>query len=219
MTGPKRTRRSGRAPVGATNGENMRTTPETPSVRVSTAEERRACADIVTEDELYSQHVKEYRRAGVAAAYDASVNELTRAWKENPEFGNALNEATVVGRTESLKEYLASDKPLSVANRLGLIAFIEGLEQRIASLEPKEVGRPQRKSDIWNAATAERSVALLVESDQAAWRKKNGRERVPRAQTEEMINRRIAEAAKDFGVPVASIKKDNILIALKAGRI
>jgi hypothetical protein len=34
-----------------------------------------------------------------------------------------------------------------------------------------------------------------------------------------MINRAIAEAAKAFGVPASSIKKDNIRIALKAGRI
>jgi hypothetical protein len=46
------------------------------------------------------------------AAYRASVDQLTSAWKENPEFGNAVHEATVLGRTEPLKEYLASDKPL-----------------------------------------------------------------------------------------------------------
>jgi hypothetical protein len=126
--------------------------------------------------------------------------------------------ATVLGRTEPLKEYLASDKPLSLANRLWLIAFIERLEQRIAS-QNKKVGRPQRKSDAWNAATAERHAALLVASDQAAWRKENGRERVPPAETDGMMNRAIAEAAKAFGVPAASIKKDNIRIALKAGRI
>jgi hypothetical protein len=34
-----------------------------------------------------------------------------------------------------------------------------------------------------------------------------------------LIDRAIAEAAKAFGVPAASIKKDNIRIALKAGRI
>jgi hypothetical protein len=172
-----------------------------------------------TDDEHYCEHIKHFRRARVEAAYRASVDELTTAWKENPEFGNALHEATVLGRTEPLKEYLASDKPLSLENRLGLIAIIERLEQRIASLEHKKVGRPQRKSDAWNAATAERHAALLVASDQAAWRKENGRERVPPAQTEEMINRAIAEAAKAFGVPAASIKKDNIRIALKAGRI
>ena len=49
--------------------------------------------------------------------------------------------------------------------------------------------------------------------------KEHGRERVPPAETEGMINRAIAEAAKAFGVPAASIKKDNIRIALKAGRI
>jgi hypothetical protein len=37
--------------------------------------------------------------------------------------------------------------------------------------------------------------------------------------TDGMIDRAIAEAAKAFGVPAASIKKDNIRIALKAGRI
>jgi hypothetical protein len=191
VTSPKHTRRSGRTP---------------------------ARADTTADDELYLEHVKDYRRARVTAAYDASVNELTGAWKENPEFGNALHEATVLGRTESLKEYLASDKPLSLANRRWLIAFIEGLEQRIASLEPKKVGRPKRKSDVWNAADAERNVALVVASDQAAWRKEHGRKRVPRVDTEEMISRRIDQAAKAFVVPVASIKKGNIRNILKAGR-
>jgi hypothetical protein len=55
--------------------------------------------------------------------------------------------ATVLKRTEPLKEYLASDKPLSPQNRLGLIAIIEQFEQRIGSLKNKKVGRPQRKSD------------------------------------------------------------------------
>ena len=210
MTGPRHTRRSGGTPVAE------------------------------TDDEQYCEHVKDFLRArtGAAAvaygehlaaaagpadereaAYRASVDQLTSAWKENPEFGNALHEATVLGRTEPLKEYLASDKPLSLANRLGLIAIIERLEQRIASLEHKKVGRPQRKSDAWNAATAERNAALLVASDHAAWRKENGRQRVPSAETDGMIDRAIAEAAKAFGVPAASIKKDNIRIALKAGRI
>jgi hypothetical protein len=188
VTGPRRTRRRGGAPVAE------------------------------TDDEHYCEHVKHFRRARVEAAYRASVDLLITAWKENPEFGIAIDMATVLGRTEPLKEYLASDKPLSLANRLWLIAFIERLEQRIAS-QNKKVGRPQRKSDAWNAATAERNAALLVASDQAAWRKENGRERVPPAETDGMINRAIAEAAKAFAVPAASIKKDNIRIALKAGRI
>jgi hypothetical protein len=46
-----------------------------------------------------------------------------------------------------------------------------------------------------------------------------GRERVPPAETEDMINRAIAEAATAFGVPASSIGKGRIRIALKAGRI
>jgi hypothetical protein len=246
VTGPRHTRRSGTAPVAATNRERVRATPEVPRVRTLTADETRtrvpdrAWADISTDDEHYCEHVKDFRRAwtdaaAVAygehlaaaaaptdeqeAAYRRSVDELTTAWKENPEFGNAIHVATVLKRTEPLKEYLASDKPLSPQNRLGLIAIIEQLEQRIASLTTKKVGRPQRKSDPWNAATAERNATLLVASYQAAWRKENGRERVPPAKTDEMINRAIADAAKAFGMSVASIGKDNIRIALKAGRI
>jgi hypothetical protein len=240
VTGPRHTRRSGGAPVAATDDEHGRATPEAPRVRALTPDKTRAWADIATDDEHYCEHVKDLRRAWIGAAavaygehlgaaagpiderqaaFRASVDELTSAWKENPEFGNAIHLATELGRTEPLKEYLASDKPLSLANRLGLIAIIEGLEQRIASLEHKKVGRPQRKSDAWNAATAERNAALLVASDQAAWRKENGRERVPPAETDGMINRAIAEAAKAFGVPASSIKKENIRIALKAGRI
>jgi hypothetical protein len=107
------------------------------------------------------------------AAYRASVDELTTAWKdENPEFGNALSMAFVLERTSTasdpsqkdyldrtstepdptgpLKDYLASDKPMSLGNRLGLVTLIERLDQRIASLEERiasmqKRGRPRRK--------------------------------------------------------------------------
>jgi hypothetical protein len=194
VTGPRRTRRRGGAPVGE------------------------------TDDEHYCEHVKQFRRACVEAAYRASVDLLTTAWKENPEFGLAIDMATVLGRTEPLKEYLASDKPLTLGNRLGLIAIIERLELRIASLEERiastqKRGRPQRKSYPWNATDAERNAALIVAALKAEWRKEHGRERVPPAETEDMINRAIAEAATAFGVPAKSIGKDRIRIALKAGRI
>jgi len=42
--------------------------------------------------------------------------------------------------------------------------------------------------------------------------KEHGRERVPPAETEEMINSAIAEAAMAFGLPGGSIKKRNIHI-------
>jgi hypothetical protein len=47
VTGPRHTRRSGGAPVAATNDEHVRETPETPRVRarVLTAEQRRASVD------------------------------------------------------------------------------------------------------------------------------------------------------------------------------
>jgi hypothetical protein len=181
------------------------------------------------------------------AAYRASVDELTTAWKdENPEFGNALSMAFVLERTSTasdpsqkdyldrtstepdptgpLKDYLASDKPMSLGNRLGLVTLIERLDQRIASLEERiasmqKRGRPRRKSYPWNATDAERNAALLVARWQAEWRKERGRKRVPPAETEDMINRAVAEAATAFGVPATSIGKDRIRIALKAGRI
>jgi hypothetical protein len=197
----------------------------------------------------YGQHL-----AGAAgptnereAAYRAFVDELTTAWKdENPEFGNALYMAFVMERTSTasdpplkdylertstepdptgpLKDYLASDKPMSLGNRVGLVTFIERLEQRIASLEERiasmqKRGRPQRKSYPWNATDAERNAALLVARWQAEWRKEHGRKRVPPAETEKMISRAIAEAATAFGVRATSIGKDRIRIALKAGRI
>jgi hypothetical protein len=194
VTGPRRTRRRGGAPVAE------------------------------TDDEHYCEHVKHFRRARVEAAYRASVDLLTTAWKENPEFGMAIDLATVLGRTEPLKEYLASDKPLTLGNRLGFIAIIERLELRIASLEERiastqKRGRPQRKSYPWNATDAERNAALIVAGLKAEWRKEHGRQRVPPAETEDMINRAIAEAATAFGVPATSIGKDRIRIALKAGRI
>jgi hypothetical protein len=168
--------------------------------------------------------VAETSAARVEAAYRESVDLLTTAWKENPEFGLAIHMATVLGRTEPLKEYLASDKPLTLGNRLGLIAIIEGLELRLASLEERiastqKRGRPQRKSYPWNATDAERNAAMIVARWKAEWRTEHGRERVPPAETEDMINRAIAEAATAFGVPATSIGKDRIRIALKAGRI
>ena len=94
MRGQRRTRRGGGAPVAAINDEHVRATPETPRVRGLTPDETRAWADIATDDEHYCEHVKHFRRARVEAAYRASVNLLTTAWKENPEFGIAIDMAT-----------------------------------------------------------------------------------------------------------------------------
>jgi hypothetical protein len=81
---------------------------------------------------------------------------------------------------------------LTLGNRLGFIAIIERLELRIASLEERiastqKRGRPQRKSYPWNATDAERNAALIVAGLKAEWRKEHGRQRVPPAETEDMI--------------------------------
>jgi hypothetical protein len=201
----------------------------------------RAWADISTDDEHYNEHVKDFRRACIGAAavaygehlaaaagptdereaaYRASVDELTTAWKENSELGNAIHVATVLERTEPLREYLASDKPLSPQSRLGLIAFIEGQEQLIASLRKKKRGRPQRDpAAVREADGAERNAAWLVAFCKAAWCKEHDSERVPEAETRRMIALAIAEASKAFSVPAELIKEDNIRSALKSGRI
>jgi hypothetical protein len=64
VTGPRRTRRSGGAPVAATNDEHVRATPETPRVRVRvlTAEERRAWVDDI--NARMAQLERQWERSG-----------------------------------------------------------------------------------------------------------------------------------------------------------
>jgi hypothetical protein len=62
VTGPRRTRRSGGAPVAATNDEHVRATPETPRVRVLTAEERRAFVDDI--NARMAQLERQWERSG-----------------------------------------------------------------------------------------------------------------------------------------------------------
>jgi hypothetical protein len=64
VTGPRHTRRSGGAPVAATNDEHVRETPETPRVRVRvlTAEERRAWVDDI--NARMAQLKQQWERSG-----------------------------------------------------------------------------------------------------------------------------------------------------------
>ena len=62
MTGPRRTRRSGGGPVAATNDEHVRATPETPRVRVLSAEERRAFVDDI--NARMAQLERQWERSG-----------------------------------------------------------------------------------------------------------------------------------------------------------
>jgi hypothetical protein len=64
VTGPRHTRRSGAAPVAATNDEHVRATPETPRVRVRavTAEQRRALVDDI--NAKMAQLKQQWERSG-----------------------------------------------------------------------------------------------------------------------------------------------------------
>jgi hypothetical protein len=62
VTGARRTRRGGGAPVAATNDEHVRATPETPRVRVLTAEERRAFVDDI--NARMAQLKQQWERSG-----------------------------------------------------------------------------------------------------------------------------------------------------------
>ena len=56
----------------------------------------------------------------IAAAYATYDADLANAWKEDPEFGNALHWAVALGDIRPLKQYLCSDKPLSRMNKRAL---------------------------------------------------------------------------------------------------
>ena len=61
-------------------------------------------------------------RGATHAAYDT---ETAAAWrKEDPEFGNLLWLAVMLGDVRPLKEYLCSEKPLSRFNQLGAVADV-----------------------------------------------------------------------------------------------
>jgi hypothetical protein len=171
-------------------------------------------------DDEYCAHVKAYRSHILALApYRASVERLTGAWEEeNREFGNALHVAIALERAGPLKEYLASDKPLSRWDRNGLVTFIEWLEKHIP---PKPtLGRPERNPQTANKVErAERNAAWLVAFCQAAWRNEHGLERVPGNETNKLIDKAIKEAATAFDVSAELINKDNIRNALKSGRV
>jgi hypothetical protein len=65
--GPRHTRRSGGAPVAATDDEHGRATPETPRVRVLTAEQRRAWVDDI--NARMAQLEQQWERSGHTDVY------------------------------------------------------------------------------------------------------------------------------------------------------
>jgi hypothetical protein len=153
----------------------------------------------------------------------ATMRQMSKAKEEaaSIEFGNALNRAIVTEETGPLKDYLASDKPLSLQHRKALGGYIRTLEKRIASLE-KRLGRPRRKPDsdkVSRAERAERNAAQLVAFEKQSWRKQHGRKRVPGHVVDHMIGNAIKAVAAAFEVPVEEIKADNVHNAHKSGRV
>ena len=161
-----------------------------------------------------------------AAAYREHDEQLSKAWKADPEFGNVLNLAISIGVTKPLRDYVEAGKPvpneqvLVGGESIPMHALVAELLCGLHQLHQQKRGRPHRvASKVPSAEQAERNAAWLVAFAQKDWRKRNARERVPRLETEEMIRAAIKEAAKAFGVPVSTINASNIRNVLKNRRV
>ena len=96
-----------------------------------------------------------------AAAYREHAEQLSSAWKADPEFGNMLNLAVAIGVTAPLANYL-DQHPLTDEQRRTLAAWIR-------SLSRKPPGRPRGRAP-GKVRDAERNVAYLLALFQADWR-------------------------------------------------
>jgi hypothetical protein len=145
-----------------------------------------------------------------AAAYREHAEQLSSAWKADPEFGNMLNLAVAIGVTAPLANYL-DQHPLTDEQRRTLAAWIR-------SLSRKPPGRPRGRAP-GKVRDAERNVAYLLALFQADWRAQHDLERVPDRVTKEKIAELIELAATSFGVANDKISEENIRDLLKTGRI
>jgi len=145
---------------------------------------------------------------------------VKKAARADVEFGNVLNLAVMVGKTQPLLDYIAS-KPLSDPDdRAMLSRYMHDLLKRIDELKPRKPGRPARKPDKAQAVErAERNAAILVRSKQAEWRRRHNRKRVPAAETDRLIQEIKREAARALKVPESKVSEDNIRRGLKSGRL
>jgi hypothetical protein len=144
-----------------------------------------------------------------AAAYREHAEQLSSAWKADPEFGNMLNLAVAIGVTAPLANYL-DQHPLTDEQRRTLAAWIR-------SLSRKPPGRPRGRAP-GKVRDAERNVAYLLALFQADWRAQHGK-RVPDSVTKEKITELIELAAANFGVARGKISEERIRDLLKTGRI
>lgn len=146
-----------------------------------------------------------------ATAYREHLEQLGRAWKADPEFGNVLNLAVVIGVTGPLADYVDRHPLTDEEQRRTLGAWIR-------SLSRKPPGRPRGRGP-GKVKDAERNVAYLLALFQADWRAQHDLERVPDRVTKEKIAELIELAAASFGVAKDKISEENIRDLLKTGRI
>ena len=168
---------------------------------------------------LAQRHTDEtHELAAAHAAYDA---ETASAWRtEDPEFGNALHLAFMLGDIKPLKQYLCSEKPLTRVNRQALAGYIDILVERTTSLN-RQRGRPRRKpAKARPGEQAERNAAWLVAAALKEWRKEHGKARVPGEIFDKFVREAREEAAWTFGVPMNTVREGNVRnYARKTGRI
>lgn len=145
----------------------------------------------------------------------------------NEEFHSAFHLAFEIGVLGPLRKYVESGKPIPDE-----MVHIQGrpLPQSMSSLvaellggsrsEPQPArGRPRRiASKAPLREQAERNATWLVAIKMKNWRNEHRRKRVPGREVDQIIAYATAEAAKEFHIPVNTIKKSNIRALLKSGR-
>jgi hypothetical protein len=163
------------------------------------------------------------------AAYRASVDELTTAWEENPEFGNALNLAVMTGVTGPLADYVETHR-LTDAQSTTLGPWIRSLSRKRPGRQHGHVSsgikegpiklEDTRRSTALDIPAAERGAAYLVGHLRVEWLKDHpDRERVPSREFKAMIDEATTLVATSFGVEKDRISESNIRIWLKTGRV
>ena len=155
------------------------------------------------------------------AAYRERDVHVGNAWKADPEFGNALHMAYVLGELKWLRDFVTAGKPIPEGNAFeyGELISIHRLVSDLLG-SPREqqlnVGRSRRVANERPAAEqAERNAAWLVAFQRKSWLERNGRKRMRGIIMNEMIKAAIKEAAKAFKVPVHAINDRNIRTLLQ----
>jgi hypothetical protein len=120
-----------------------------------------------------------------------------------------LRDFVTAGKSVPQEQVFFAGKSISMQD---FVAYLLGDHHQ----QQERRSRPHRVAgEAPPVAQAERNAAWLVAFAQNSWRKRNGRKRVPRVVTDEMIKVAIEEAARTFKVPVSAIHARNILNLFK----